>query len=259
VTGLNSPLNYRTGDIYPNFNFKFAADYWAQLGAPNNKIVLGLPLYGRCFQLADAAQNGIGAPVLGPCTAGTWTREAGALSYYEICQMISNGATKVYDLQSQAPYAYLGDQWVGFDDEQSLTAKVNYITANGFAGWMSWTLDLDDFSGQYCGKGAYPLLSVISSLLGGSAQPTTTTLAPGQTAAPTTVAPGAFCTSKADGYYTNPTSCASYYSCSGGATYPMSCSSGLCWSPSSATAGSCDWYANLSTDRQAACGTGPSC
>lgn len=258
-TGLNAPLYYRTGDINPYFNMKYAADYWAQLGAPNNKIIVGLATYGRCFQLADSAQNGIGAPILGPCTAGTWTREAGFLSYYEICQMLSNGATRKFDTQSQTPYAYQGDQWVGYDDEQSLTAKVNYITANGFGGWLNWAVDLDDFSGQYCGKGAYPLLSLMSSLLGGAAQPTTTTLAPGQTAAPTTPAPGAFCAGKVDGYYTNPDQCSAYYQCANGITYPATCATNLCWNPTDTTSGVCDYYTSLSPSRQTACGPGPNC
>jgi len=62
----------------------WAANYWVQLGAPKDKLVIGLATYGRCFTLADPAQNGLGAPVVGPCKNGTYTREAGFLSYYEV-------------------------------------------------------------------------------------------------------------------------------------------------------------------------------
>jgi len=46
--------------------------------------VLGIATFGRCFTLTDPAQNGLGAPIKGPCDNGTYTREAGFLSYYEV-------------------------------------------------------------------------------------------------------------------------------------------------------------------------------
>lgn len=54
------------------------------LGAPANKVVLGVPFYGRSFTLSDPAQNGVGAPVKGAGTAGAITKEPGSLSYYEV-------------------------------------------------------------------------------------------------------------------------------------------------------------------------------
>ena len=30
--------------------------------------------------------------------------------------------------------------------------------ANNLAGFMVWSLDLDDFTGDFCGQGKYPLL-----------------------------------------------------------------------------------------------------
>jgi len=50
--------------------------------------MLGTATYGRCFQLTNAADNGLGAAVRGPCTAGTYTREAGFLSYYEVRKVV---------------------------------------------------------------------------------------------------------------------------------------------------------------------------
>lgn len=33
---------------------------------------------------------------------------------------MKKGATYVWDDEQKVPYAYLGDQWVGFDDERSI-------------------------------------------------------------------------------------------------------------------------------------------
>lgn len=282
-TGFNSPLYPYAGETGDRalFNLDWAANYWVQNGASKSKLVIGLATYGRCFTLTSASNNGLGAPVSGPCTAGTYTREAGFLSYYEICQFLNKpGTTRVYDNDAQVPYAYNGDQWVGYDDVQSLTAKVNYIKQNGFAGWLTWTIDLDDFSGNMCNQGGkYPLLSTMNSILDGatpttttttttapytgpSTTPTTTTTtttaAPSTTPAPTTTTTavptttaGSFCAGKADDMYSDPSTCQGYIHCSGGVTYRVSCQTGLYWNPDNKT---CDYSSSLSSSRQQECG-----
>ena len=127
---------------------------WAHFltqGMPCKKIALGLGTYGRAFTLANPSQRGLGAPAKGPASKGKYTREAGFLSYYEICAM---GLTVVRDNAVQAPYGFKGDQWVGYDDVESLTRKVNtLIKGKHLLGAMFWALDLDDFKGSFCGEG----------------------------------------------------------------------------------------------------------
>ena len=53
-------------------------------GCPAEKLIIGLATYGRCFTLASTASTGLGATAIGPCKNGTYTREAGFLSYYEV-------------------------------------------------------------------------------------------------------------------------------------------------------------------------------
>ena len=71
--------------------------------------------------------HGIGAPVTGGGTAGTWTQEKGFMAYYEICLNIkNNGWLSVKgDDCTVGPYAYKGNQWVGYDDESSVKIKVS--------------------------------------------------------------------------------------------------------------------------------------
>ena len=73
---------------------EWAANYWLIKGTPPAKLILGMPTYGRCFQLTDATNNGVGASARGPCTAGTFTREAGFLSYYEVTTNGGKGVLK---------------------------------------------------------------------------------------------------------------------------------------------------------------------
>lgn len=106
----------------------WAVRYWINKGCPPAKLVLGLALYGRTFRLANANNNGINAPAVGPGAPGLYTGEAGFLGYYEICTRIQQqGWTKVFDEESKANYAYKGEEWVGFDDAYSISFKVSLM------------------------------------------------------------------------------------------------------------------------------------
>lgn len=60
--------------------------YYIKKGADPKKLVVGIPTYGRSFQLSDPDETDIGAPAEGPGEKGEYTREAGYLAYYEVSQ-----------------------------------------------------------------------------------------------------------------------------------------------------------------------------
>lgn len=70
------------------------------------------------------------------------------------------------DEAQKIPYAVCQNQWYGFDDEESIKEKVNFLKKKGLGGGMVWSIDTDDFKGL-CGKGKYPLLKTISRELNG--------------------------------------------------------------------------------------------
>lgn len=61
----------------------FAMRYWRDNGTPVEKLRMGFATYGRTFRLTST-DTGVGAPASGPASAGTYTREAGFWSYYEV-------------------------------------------------------------------------------------------------------------------------------------------------------------------------------
>lgn len=62
----------------------WSVSYWLDNGASPEKLVVGLPSYGRSFTLANKKDNGVGAPTNGPGHPGTYSRESGILTYYEV-------------------------------------------------------------------------------------------------------------------------------------------------------------------------------
>lgn len=165
VTGENSPLYKGSKDtgaaVY--LNVDFAMKYWRDNGAPPEKLIMGVPTYGRTFTLATA-DTGVGAPSFGAGSSGPFTNTPGFLSYYEICTFLKE-ATYAWIEEQKVPYAYKGNQWAGYDNIKSITTKVQYLKTNGFGGAMVWALDLDDFTGTFCGQGKFPLLQTLKTEL----------------------------------------------------------------------------------------------
>ena len=62
------------------------------------------------------------------------------------------------------PYAYNGNQWVGYDDISMAATKAQYILDNGLGGGMFWDLPSDDFK-NLCGDGTYPIIRTVHGIL----------------------------------------------------------------------------------------------
>ncbi|KAL6119286.1 uncharacterized protein ACO6RY_03891 [Pungitius sinensis] len=259
-TGHNSPLYRSSHDQGDNiyYNVDFSMKYWRDKGAPLEKLIVGIATYGRTFRTLSVA-SGLGAATSGPASAGSYTREAGFWSYYEICRFLQGASTHWIDEQS-VPYAIKGNEWVGFDNRQSYEIKANYLKEKKFGGAFVWSLDLDDFSGQFCGQGKYPLIRYLRSLLDSDFPPplpvttsppeigtdhpgsATSTAAPTTTTIDKTTAAGgsgsAFCSGKTDGFYVNEIDRNLFYQCAQGVTYLQRCPVNLVFNKRCSC---CDW------------------
>lgn len=166
-TGHVAPLYEHPEDEIKHFNGNFSINYWIDKGCPPSKLVMGVPMYGQSFSLADQKQHGLNAKSYGPGEAGQFTRAGGFLSFYEICSKINAGGwTVVRDPEGRmGPYAYKGSQWVSYDDVEDIKRKTQFMKDMKLGGGMIWALDLDDFRGS-CGCGKHPLLKVLNAGLG---------------------------------------------------------------------------------------------
>ena len=162
-TGQNAPLFNYPGNSNL-LNADYVVKYWIQQGADPQKLILGAPLYGKTYTLANAANHGLNAPTTGPGVAGKFTKSAGILAYYEICDQIKHPTWTVVNNASIGSYAFLDKQWLTFDGVEAMRAKSKYIRDKKLGGGMIWSLDHDDFIG-ICGDGSFPLLTALNQEL----------------------------------------------------------------------------------------------
>lgn len=85
--GINAPLYPRkdeSEEIRGNLNVEACVNYWLDNGVDPKKVVLGMPLYGRSFRLANKDNYKPGAPATGQGIGGPYSREPGMVGLNEV-------------------------------------------------------------------------------------------------------------------------------------------------------------------------------
>lgn len=59
--------------------------------------------------------------------------------------MKSKSWTRFWQAEQSVPYAVNGDQWIGYDDDLSVSIKLDYILGHNLGGAMFWSIETDDF------------------------------------------------------------------------------------------------------------------
>ena len=142
VTNHHSAL-YATNQGHQELNVHSAVQYYLEQGVPAKKIVVGMPLYGRSFGGVKSNATGLFTPFSGP-GKGT-TAEVGMRFFHDIKQNLLPSYQSHWDDQAQVPYLYNPhtQEFVTYDNEESLRLKCQYIKERNLGGAMVWELGLD--------------------------------------------------------------------------------------------------------------------
>lgn len=106
----------------------------SQRGLPPERLALGIPLYGRAFSVER------------PYGASQGTQGAGrSVTAGEIRALLAQGWTREWDAETQTPWLRgpEGDEWIGYDDEESVAAKTRWAKARGLLGVFFWEVSHD--------------------------------------------------------------------------------------------------------------------
>merc|ERR1711881_763990 len=167
---FNSPLYASAEDEklwkYP-VSCQWVVDYWISQGASPSKLTLGFATYGRGWKLKNPAIHTPNTEGNGPAPKSE-VGEMGYAPYWEIARMIKNGGKRYWDDVRKVPYVVYNDIWYGYDDEESIKLKVEFLKSRKLVGGMVWALDLDDFQGKFASDGKpFPLIRTITEGLKG--------------------------------------------------------------------------------------------
>jgi len=230
-TGHNSPListdpEMAGGPAHPGYMYNVydSINLYIEGGMLADKIALGLPLYGRGWEVTDPNNNGIYCETDAAIPWGPYTQQVGIWGYQEILQAMYNTTmndqmpeatpgqwVSVVDSCYQAPYMTNGPYWIGYDDADSVTIKVQFGNSMNLAGAFVWSVDTDDFHGDNSPE-TFPLIKSINRALASSATYTPSHPCTGSAPMCELELPGMQCQS--DGQrIPHPDDCHKYYQC----------------------------------------------
>lgn len=106
---------------------------YTSIGVPAEKLVLGLPFYGRSWFMKTDDNRGINR-VVDSVTRG------GGYTFIKDSLLTKPGFTRYWDDKAKAPYLWNAEtrQLVTYDDEESIKYKCAYVKEYNMAGVMFW-------------------------------------------------------------------------------------------------------------------------
>lgn len=108
-----------------------------EFGVPAEKIVLGVPFYGRMWKGVNSQDNGL-------FQAGKY--EMG-LPYQQVFALSKNSSySRFWDETAGAPYLFSiqDSTWITYEDPESLALKMKFVKEKGLAGAMFWEMSEDN-------------------------------------------------------------------------------------------------------------------
>ncbi|MGM7700476.1 glycoside hydrolase family 18 protein [Pseudalkalibacillus sp. Hm43] len=136
-TGHNAPLYTSSGNPPNKWSADDTVKVYAEAGVPKDKLVLGVPFYGRKYDAITPLNKGLHQP---------FVVDGGSLTYdtLEKSYINQNGYKRHLDPETKVPYLWNGtSSFISYEDPESIGFKTDYIHDNGLAGAMIWELSHD--------------------------------------------------------------------------------------------------------------------
>ncbi|MEH7307837.1 glycosyl hydrolase family 18 protein [Neobacillus drentensis] len=136
LTGMNAPLYRDPESRFSEFSIQDAIQTYIDSGVPANKLVMGIPFYGRVYNQVTNTSNGL---------YQSFTGGGSAVSYGQIeaSYLNKNAFTRFWEPDSKVSWLFNGSQFISYDDTESIGYKTSLIKSMGLGGAMMWELSQD--------------------------------------------------------------------------------------------------------------------
>ncbi len=138
VTGHHSNLFRSEFDLERRRSAEVAVEVHVNAGIPIDKLVLGVPFYGRWWKGTNPINNGLYQPAQG---------DFGSINYKSIADSLRNNVFVSYwDSSAVAPYVWREKDslFLTYESTKSLKLKVDYVNKNNLGGIMFWQFNGDN-------------------------------------------------------------------------------------------------------------------
>lgn len=137
VTGNHAPLFTDPADP-KKVSANTSVLAFEKAGVPAEKIVLGMPFYGRMWGDVPDQNHGL-------FQQGKEIPNAYAPYSTIVSTMLNKGYTRYWDAKSSVPFLYNAEQhiFVSYEDPESAAAKCAYVKAHDLGGVMFWDYEND--------------------------------------------------------------------------------------------------------------------
>ncbi|KAF2683891.1 glycoside hydrolase family 18 protein [Lentithecium fluviatile CBS 122367] len=137
---------------------------WAS-GVESSKFNLGLAYYGRGYTAASSDCLHYGCDFTGPLSKRGCANQDGVISNCELKRLIQSGFAKTGMITggAGAKMAYWDNQWVSYDDDETIAMKKDLANDRCMGGTAIWAIDYECAEGGSPGDGPAPIPGPSSS------------------------------------------------------------------------------------------------
>ncbi len=130
TTGHISNL-YKSKYAVDNTSVDMIVNYFIDKGLPKEKLIIGVPLYGRVWKGVNSENNGLYQPF----------KEIlyhDGIGFDKVEGLIDIGFQRYWDERAMVPYLKNDDILVSYEDTESIRAKAEYVKKMGLKGIAFW-------------------------------------------------------------------------------------------------------------------------
>lgn len=144
AANFNSPLYAARNDPTPTWNVDASMRAFIEGGVPANKLLVGVPFYGKAYGQVPNVNGGLFQP--GKRNPSGWKSGDGDWRVLARTRLKDPRYVRHWEPGARVPWLYdsTSGTWVSYDDPESVAAKASYVRERGLGGVVIWELGGDD-------------------------------------------------------------------------------------------------------------------